>query len=288
MADSSAATAHHGPRPDDVTKRDLLQLVADAGAAIGAGAIAWPLIDCMNPAKDVLALSSVEVDLTPIVEGQGITVVWHGKPIFVRHRTADEIKEAAGRRRSAQLIEPQTDSARVKAGHDQWIVLIGICTHLGCVPLGNKPTDPRGEWGGWFCPCHGSQYDTSGRVRHGPAPLNLCAAALRVRIRHQDQDRLSDQPSDPRQGNHHGRPAQERLRQPGDQLDRHPPAHLHDDAEGIRRLPDAEELQLLLEFRRAGDGQPGDHDRHRHLPGDELPAEHRHSPSTASSASCAT
>jgi ubiquinol-cytochrome c reductase iron-sulfur subunit len=177
MADSSAAAAHHATSPhpgapDCVTKRDLLQLIAGAGAVIGAGAIAWPLIDSMNPSKDVLALSSVEVDLTPVVEGQGITIVWQGKPIFVRHRTAAEIKSAQDVPLN-QLIEPQADSARVKAGHDQWIVLIGICTHLGCVPLGNKPSDPRGDWGGWFCPCHGSQYDTSGRVRHGPAPANL-------------------------------------------------------------------------------------------------------------------
>jgi ubiquinol-cytochrome c reductase iron-sulfur subunit len=176
MADPLAAAstnhAHGGPHGSDVTKRDLLQLITVAGAAIGAGAIAWPLIDSMNPSKDVLALSSVEVDLAPVVEGQGITVVWQGKPIFVRHRTAAEIKSAEDVKLS-DLIEPQSDQARVKPGHDQWIVLIGICTHLGCVPLGNKPSDPRGEWGGWFCPCHGSQYDTSGRVRHGPAPANL-------------------------------------------------------------------------------------------------------------------
>ena len=98
--------------------------------------------------------------------------MWQGKPIFVRHRTAEEIKEAEDVKMS-DLIEPQADSARVKAGHDQWIILIGICTHLGCIPLGNKPTDPRGDCGGWFCPCHGSQYDTSGRIRQGPAPLNL-------------------------------------------------------------------------------------------------------------------
>jgi ubiquinol-cytochrome c reductase iron-sulfur subunit len=171
MADSLAAAAHPAPA---VPRRDLLQLVAVAGAAIGAGAIAWPLIDSMNPSKDVLALSSVDVDLAPVVEGQGITIVWQGKPIFVRHRTPAETKEAQDVK-LAQLIDPTLglDSQRVKAGHDQWIILIGICTHLGCVPLGNKPSDPRGEWGGWFCPCHGSQYDTSGRVRHGPAPANL-------------------------------------------------------------------------------------------------------------------
>src|ERR1700761_5604810 len=176
MADSSAAATHHAPSghgpSGDVTRRALLQLIALSGAVIGAGAIAWPLIDSMNPSKDVLALSSVEVDLTPVVEGQGITIVWQGKPIFVRHRTAAEIKEAEDVP-LGQLIDPQADSARVKPGHTQWIVLIGICTHLGCVPLGNKPSDPRGDWGGWFCPCHGSQYDTSGRVRHGPAPANL-------------------------------------------------------------------------------------------------------------------
>jgi len=170
MADSTA-TLPHTPGTG-VTKRDFLQLVATATAIVGVGAIAWPLIDSMNPAGDVLALSSTEVDISPIAEGQGITVVWRGKPIFVRHRTPAEIKSAVDVPLS-QLIEPQSDADRTKAGHSQWIVLIGICTHLGCIPLGNKPTDPRGEWGGWFCPCHGSQYDTSGRVRHGPAPLNL-------------------------------------------------------------------------------------------------------------------
>jgi ubiquinol-cytochrome c reductase iron-sulfur subunit len=165
-----AVTQHTGHATG--TKRDFLKLVTVAGAAIGVGAIAWPLVDSMNPSADVLALSSVEVDLTPVTEGMGITIVWRGKPIFVRHRTAAEIKEAQDVQLS-QLIEPQSDADRTKPGHSQWIVLIGICTHLGCIPLGNKPSDPRGEWGGWFCPCHGSQYDTSGRVRHGPAPLNL-------------------------------------------------------------------------------------------------------------------
>ena len=156
----------------DVGKRDFLKMVTGFAAAIGGAALVWPLIDSMNPAKDVLALSSVDIDLAPVVEGQAITVVWRGKPIFVRNRTAAEIKTAQDTP-MRDLIEPQADSARVKAGHDKWLVVVGICTHLGCVPLGNKPSDPRGDYGGWFCPCHGSQYDVSGRVRHGPAPANL-------------------------------------------------------------------------------------------------------------------
>ena len=156
----------------DPSKRDFLKLLTGSAAVIGAASLAWPFIDSMNPAGDVLALSSVDVDITPIVEGQAITVVWRGKPIFVRNRTPKEIKEAEDVKMS-ELIDPVPDKDRVKAGHDKWLVVIGICTHLGCVPLGNKPTQPRGEWGGWFCPCHGSQYDTSGRVRHGPAPANL-------------------------------------------------------------------------------------------------------------------
>ncbi|WP_264716531.1 ubiquinol-cytochrome c reductase iron-sulfur subunit [Limobrevibacterium gyesilva] len=168
-APGSHGGAHAG---QEVTKRDFLKLVAGAGAAVGVGAMAWPVIDSMNPSKDVLALSSIDVDLTPIQAGQAITAVWRGKPVFVRHRTPEEIKAAESVPLS-QLIDPQADKARVKPGHDQWLVVVGICTHLGCVPIGNKPSDNRGEFGGWFCPCHGSQYDTSGRVRHGPAPANL-------------------------------------------------------------------------------------------------------------------
>ena len=156
----------------DPTKRDFLKLLTGFSAVIGGAALAWPLIDSMNPAGDTLALSSIDVDLAPVPAGQGITVVWRGKPIFVRSRTEAEVKAAEGVPLN-QLIDPQADSARVKAGHEHWLVLIGICTHLGCVPLGNKSTDPRGDFGGWFCPCHGSQYDVSGRVRHGPAPANL-------------------------------------------------------------------------------------------------------------------
>jgi ubiquinol-cytochrome c reductase iron-sulfur subunit len=187
MADSSASTADGHPagtahdgqpagndngHPADGSKRDMLELLAGSGAAILSGAIAWALIGSMNPSKDVLALSSVDVDLKPIPPGQGITVMWQGKPIFIRNRTPKEIEEARAAK-PGDLNDPQADKARVKPGRDQWIVLVGICTHLGCIPLGNKPTDMRGDWGGWFCPCHGSQYDTSGRIRKGPAPKNL-------------------------------------------------------------------------------------------------------------------
>ena len=175
MADTASATVRGAITTvgaADPTKRDFLKLLTGSAVAIGVGALVWPFIDSMNPAKDVLALSSIEVDLAPIQEGQAITAVWRGKPIFLRNRTADEIK-AAETTPLNQLIDPQSDADRVKAGKEKWLVVIGICTHLGCVPLGNKVTDPRGDYGGWFCPCHGSQYDTSGRVRHGPAPTNL-------------------------------------------------------------------------------------------------------------------
>ena len=144
--------------------------------AVGAIAVAWPFINNLNPAADTLALSSVEVDVKSIAVGQAITVKWRGKPVFVRHRTPVEIKEAEAVKLS-ELPDPQTDNARVtdtaKKVRPEWLIIVGVCTHLGCVPLGNNPGDPRGEYGGYFCPCHGSQYDTSGRIRKGPAPLNL-------------------------------------------------------------------------------------------------------------------
>ena len=156
----------------DPTKRDMLKLLTGSAVAIGVGALVWPFIDSMSPAKDVLALSSIEVDLAPVEAGQAVTVVWRGKPVFVRSRTEEEIKAAAATPNN-QLLDPQADADRVKAGKEKWLVVIGICTHLGCVPLGNKISDQRGDYGGWFCPCHGSQYDTSGRVRKGPAPTNM-------------------------------------------------------------------------------------------------------------------
>ncbi len=147
-----------------------------AMAAVGAAATAWPFIDNLNPAADTLALSSIEVNISAIQVGQAITVKWRGKPVFIRHRTSEEIKQAEAVK-LADLPDPQTDNARVTdTAHKvrpEWLIVVGVCTHLGCVPLGTKPGDPRGEYGGWFCPCHGSQYDTSGRIRKGPAPKNL-------------------------------------------------------------------------------------------------------------------
>ncbi|RYI16448.1 MAG: ubiquinol-cytochrome c reductase iron-sulfur subunit [Acetobacteraceae bacterium] len=171
MADSLAPTAsQHGAPQDGETRRDFLQLVTGSFVAVGVGALAWPFVNSMNPARDVLAVSTTDVDLKPIAAGAAITVVWRGKPVFVRSRTEAEIKAARDVPMS-ELKDPQTDQSRVKK--DQWLVLIGICTHLGCIPSGQRPTDQRGPYGGWFCPCHGSAYDTSGRIRQGPAPLNL-------------------------------------------------------------------------------------------------------------------
>jgi len=150
------------------TRRDFLYIATGAVGAIGAAATLIPLVAQMNPdASTVAAGAPVDVDLAPIAEGQVIKVFWRGKPIFISHRTKKEI-EAARAVRLSDLIDPQADEARVKKGYDQWLVVIGICTHLGCIPLAHQ-----GEYGGWFCPCHGSVYDTSGRVRKKPAPYNL-------------------------------------------------------------------------------------------------------------------
>lgn len=154
----------------EVTRRDFLLLTASAVGGLGLAAFAWPLIDSMNPAAGVRALESVDVDLSPIPEGGAITVLWQGKPVFIRHRTAQEIAEAEAVALK-ELPDPETDAARVQ--NPLWLVVVGICTHLGCIPQGQNPMDPKGAFGGWFCSCHGSQYDTSGRIRKGPAPLNL-------------------------------------------------------------------------------------------------------------------
>ncbi|MEO6945495.1 MAG: ubiquinol-cytochrome c reductase iron-sulfur subunit [Nitrobacter sp.] len=150
------------------SRRDFLFVATGAAAAVGAAATVWPLVSQMNPdASTIAAGAPIDVDLAPIAEGQDIKVFWRGKPIYIMHRTAKQVKEAQSVNVSS-LPDPQPDSARVKEGHDQWLVVIGICTHLGCIPIAHE-----GRYDGFFCPCHGSQYDSSGRVRQGPAPLNL-------------------------------------------------------------------------------------------------------------------
>jgi ubiquinol-cytochrome c reductase iron-sulfur subunit len=158
---TTASSAEH-------TRRDFLYIATGAVGAIGAVGVAWPLIAQMNPdASTIAAGAPIEVDLAPIAEGQVIKVFWRGKPIFINHRSKKEIDEARSVN-VASLPDPQPDQQRVKEGHDQWQVLIGICTHLGCIPIAHQ-----GTYNGYFCPCHGSVYDTSGRIRSGPAPANL-------------------------------------------------------------------------------------------------------------------
>ena len=163
----------------DPTRRDFIYIATGAMAAVGTAAVIWPFIDQMNPDASVLALSTVDVDLSPVAEGQAITIKWRGNPVFVRHRTPKEIEEARSVKveqlpdpvaRNGNLPDnaPATDENRAAKDKPQFLVMVGVCTHLGCVPLGQQ-----GEYGGWLCPCHGSHYDTAGRIRKGPAPQNL-------------------------------------------------------------------------------------------------------------------
>jgi ubiquinol-cytochrome c reductase iron-sulfur subunit len=168
MADQ-ASHAHPAP-VDDKSRRDFLLIASSALGAAGAASAVWPFVDSMNPAADTLALASTEVDIASIQVGQSVTVAWRGKPVFIRRRTADEIAQAT-KDDASDLRDKETDASRVKKA--EWLILIGVCTHLGCVPGGQKPGDDRGEFNGWKCACHGSQYDTSGRIRKGPAPKNL-------------------------------------------------------------------------------------------------------------------
>ena len=171
--------------PSSETRRDFLYVATGAMAAAGTAFALRPFIDSMNPSADVLAFSTAEVDLSGLELGQRITVKWRGQPVFIDRRTPEQIA-AARADDNADLRDPEPDSAR--AIQPEWLVLVGICTHLGCVPLGQKTAAPRGEWGGWFCPCHGSHYDTSGRIRKGPMPNNLVVPpyafldAARIRI----------------------------------------------------------------------------------------------------------
>lgn len=168
----AAPSAHEG----ETTRRDFIYIAGASVATVGVAATIWPFIAQMNPAADTLALSTTEVDLAAVPEGQQIKVMWQGKPVFVRHRTATEIASAQ-RDDFATLKDPQTDAERLvqengEAGRPEWIVLQASCTHLGCVPTFVDGS----SYGGWFCPCHGSDYDTSGRIRRGPAPANLLVA----------------------------------------------------------------------------------------------------------------
>ncbi len=151
--------------PGTPTRRDFLFIATGAVGAVGVGSVVWPFINQMNPDASTLALASTEVDISKLEVGQIMTVKWRGNPVSVRHRTPKEIQEAQNTPMS-DLKDPQTDQSRVQK--PEWLVLIGICTHLGCVPLGHD-----GAYDGWRCPCHGSVYDTSGRIRQGPAPTNM-------------------------------------------------------------------------------------------------------------------
>ncbi len=165
------------PRVDDDTladprRRDYLAIGAVAWAGVGAGVIALPLINSMNPSADVLALSTTEVDVSAIQPGQAVKASFRKQPLFIRNLTPEEINQA-NQVDAASLRDPQTLAERTKEGKTNWLVTLGVCTHLGCVPLGAGEGENKGPFGGYFCPCHGSAYDTAGRIRSGPAPLNL-------------------------------------------------------------------------------------------------------------------
>jgi len=153
--------------PINNNRRKFITSTAYATAGIGLACAVLPFVDSMNPSSDVQALASIEVDISNIKEGEEKKIMWRGKPIFIKHRTAEEISSAQNVNLS-ELKDPEEDSKRIKLGKEKWLITIGICTHLGCVPIGGQ-----GDYKGWFCPCHGSQYDTSGRIRKGPAPKNL-------------------------------------------------------------------------------------------------------------------
>jgi ubiquinol-cytochrome c reductase iron-sulfur subunit len=172
----------------DASKRDFLYIATGAVGAVGAALTAWPLINQMNPDASVKALATVEVDLAPVAEGQAITIKWRGNPVFIRHRTKAEIdaakavkmedlKDTAARSANVKDGGLATDENRVVGGKEEFLVMMGVCTHLGCVPIGNEGefavVEGNAKTGGWYCPCHGSHYDTAGRIRKGPAPENL-------------------------------------------------------------------------------------------------------------------
>lgn len=158
--------------PEGERRRDFLYVATGSFAAVGAAVVAWPLINQMNPSADVLALASIDLDLSAIAVGQAVKASWRGKPVFARHLTPAEIADA-NKVDVASLRDPQSLNDRTKEGNRQWLITLGVCTHLGCVPLGAAEGEVRGDFGGYFCPCHGSHYDTAARIRKGPAPKNL-------------------------------------------------------------------------------------------------------------------
>jgi ubiquinol-cytochrome c reductase iron-sulfur subunit len=157
---------------DDIRRRDFINIAAVSVAGVGTAALLYPLINQMNPSADVLALAQIDVDISAIEPGQAIKTIWRKQPIFIRHLTPPEI-QAANAVDAGSLRDPQSLSDRTKPGKAQWLITLGVCTHLGCVPLGAAEGESKGEYGGYFCPCHGSHYDTAARIRKGPAPLNL-------------------------------------------------------------------------------------------------------------------
>lgn len=162
----------HDGSHDGVRRRDFINIAAVSFAGVGALAVVYPLVNQMNPSADVLALASIEVDVSQIQPGQAIKTIWRKQPVFIRNLTAQEI-QAANAVPIGELRDPQTLSERTREGKNNWLITMGVCTHLGCVPLGTAPGENKGEYNGYFCPCHGSHYDTAGRIRKGPAPTNL-------------------------------------------------------------------------------------------------------------------
>ncbi|KAB7644105.1 ubiquinol-cytochrome c reductase iron-sulfur subunit [Polymorphobacter fuscus] len=172
MASQTQRPAAAALPPEGERRRDFLYIATGAFAAVGGAAVVWPMINQMNPSADVLALASIDVDLAAVQPGQAIKVSWRGKPVFARRLTPAEI-DAANKVDVSTLRDPQTLAERTKPGKQEWLITLGVCTHLGCVPLGAGTGENRGDYGGYFCPCHGSQYDTAARIRSGPAPTNL-------------------------------------------------------------------------------------------------------------------
>ncbi|MGV8838764.1 MAG: ubiquinol-cytochrome c reductase iron-sulfur subunit [Bauldia sp.] len=176
---STQPDSAHPDHPQDPGRRDFIYIAAATVGAVGVGLVAWPFIDQMNPDEAQLALATIEVDISTVEPGMSLTVQWRGKPVFIRHRTEEEIaaaravplsdlKDQTARNANLPADAVATDENRAAEGHEAFLIMVGVCTHLGCVPLGQA-----GDFGGWFCPCHGSHYDTAGRIRVGPAPFNL-------------------------------------------------------------------------------------------------------------------